>query len=262
MLVASTKIGFSGESSRSSAPSLFLEATQRKTVRTVEEILRDDPGVVEVQVVGTGAGHRRRPTEPVDADTPQCTVTFVISGVAEARGCRSAREPGLPGITCIVRAPAKSCSNAYPAFERFRYLRRGARCLEGTALRPGRPRLRRAAGAARYPRPPPAGLCKEKPNLRVPSGTEPRPGWRRLARPIGSQLFNWVDQETTLPHGHCPRAFFRTAVSKRRAARRLPPRRVRNIRFAHLRPRRRRTEELLHSMVIGRAPWRFILFCD
>ncbi len=34
----------------------------------------------------------------------------------------------------------------------------------------------------------------------------------------------------------------RTAVSKRRAARRLPPRRVRNIRFAHLHPRRRRTE--------------------
>ena len=42
------------------------------------------------------------------------------------------------------------------------------------------------------------------------------------------------------------------------AARRLPPRRVRNIRFAHLRPRRRRTEELLHSMVIGRAPGEII----
>ena len=72
--------------------SLFLEATQLKTVHTVEEILRDDPGVVEVQVVGTGAGHRRRPTEPVDADTPQCTVTFVISAVAETRRCRSALE--------------------------------------------------------------------------------------------------------------------------------------------------------------------------
>ena len=42
------------------------------------------------------------------------------------------------------------------------------------------------------------------------------------------------------------------------AARRLPPRRVRNIRFAHLRPRRRRTEELLHSMVFVRAPWEII----
>ena len=39
--------------------------------------------------------------------------------------------------------------------------------------------------------PPPAGLCKEKPNLRVSSGTSPRPGWRRLARPYGSQLFSW-----------------------------------------------------------------------
>ncbi len=32
-------------------------------------------------------------------------------------------------------------------------------------------------------------LCKEKPSPRVPSGTSPRPGWRRLARPYGSQLF-------------------------------------------------------------------------
>ena len=44
------------------------------------------------------------------------------------------------------------------------------------------------------------------------------------------------------------------------AARRLPPRRVRNIRFAQLRPRRRRTEELLHSMVIGRAPGEILPF--
>ncbi len=37
------------------------------------------------------------------------------------------------------------------------------------------------------------------------------------------------------------------------AARRLPPRRVRNIRFAHLRPRRRRTEKPLRPTVIDRA---------
>ena len=33
-------------------------------------------------------------------------------------------------------------------------------------------------------------LCKEKPNLRVPSGTAHRPGWRWLARLFESQLFN------------------------------------------------------------------------
>ena len=38
------------------------------------------------------------------------------------------------------------------------------------------------------------------------------------------------------------------------AVRRLPPRRVRNIRFAHLRPRRRRTEKPLRPTVSVRAP--------
>ncbi len=52
--------------------------------------------------------------------------------------------------------------------------------------------------------------------------------------------------------------FPRTAVSKRRAARRLPPRRVRNIRFAHLHPRRRRTEKPLRPTVSVRAPWEII----
>ena len=37
-------------------------------------------------------------------------------------------------------------------------------------------------------------------------------------------------------------------------ARRLPPRRVRNIRFAHLHPRRRRTEKPLRPIVIFRTP--------
>ncbi len=36
--------------------------------------------------------------------------------------------------------------------------------------------------------PPPAVLCKASSNLRVPSGTSPRPGWRRRARPTGPQL--------------------------------------------------------------------------
>ncbi len=47
-------------------------------------------------------------------------------------GAFSEKEP-RPTVT--VHAPAKSCSNAYPAFERFRYLRRGARCR--SALEPG-----------------------------------------------------------------------------------------------------------------------------
>ena len=38
--------------------------------------------------------------------------------------------------------------------------------------------------------PTPAVLCKEKPSLRVPSGIEPRPGWRGLAHSAGVQLFN------------------------------------------------------------------------
>ena len=31
-------------------------------------------------------------------------------------------------------------------------------------------------------------LCKEKPSPRVPSGTSPRPGWRRLAHSVGVQI--------------------------------------------------------------------------
>ncbi len=57
----------------------MLEATQLKAVRTVVEILRDDPGVVEVQVVGIAARSGRRPTEPVDADVIQRTVVRVAT---------------------------------------------------------------------------------------------------------------------------------------------------------------------------------------
>ena len=41
-----------------------------------------------------------------------------------------------------------------------------------------------------------------------------------------------VSRETTLPNSHCPRAFFHTAVSKRRAGRTPPPREARNSRYA------------------------------
>ncbi len=66
--------------------SLFLEATQRKTVRTVVAILRSEPGGVEVQEADNGAGHRRRPTVPVVADVTQCPKAFIVSCVAVARG--------------------------------------------------------------------------------------------------------------------------------------------------------------------------------
>ena len=69
------------------AEPLFLEATQLKTVRTVMAVLRADPIVVEVQEVGIGARNRRRPNVPAGADGIQCAVSFVMSGVAEARGC-------------------------------------------------------------------------------------------------------------------------------------------------------------------------------
>ena len=61
---------------------LFLEATQLKTVRTVTVALRADPSVAEAQVVGIAARSGRRPTEPVDADAIQRTV----GRVAVARG--------------------------------------------------------------------------------------------------------------------------------------------------------------------------------
>ena len=54
---------------------------------------------------------------------------------------QSRADRAIPTIS--GRAPAKSCSNAYPAFERFRYLRRGARGLR-------RLPLRRAGGASRH----------------------------------------------------------------------------------------------------------------
>ena len=46
----------------------------------------------------------------------------------------------------------------------------------------------------------------------------------------------------------------RNTASQRRAARRLPPRRVRNIRSAHLRPRRRRTEKPLRPRSLTAPP--------
>ena len=46
-------------------------------------------------------------------------------------------------------------------------------------------------------------LCKEKPSPRVPSGTSPRPGWRRLARPYRSQFPNWPTNARTPNPKNC-----------------------------------------------------------
>ncbi len=63
---------------------LFLEATQRKTVRTAIVVLRADPTVAEAQEVGIGARNRRRPAVPVAADAPQHT--GAVRAVARGRG--------------------------------------------------------------------------------------------------------------------------------------------------------------------------------
>ena len=55
-------------------PDKCLEATHLTTVRTVVAVLRGNPTVVEVQVVGIGAARRRRPAVPVLADVVQRTV--------------------------------------------------------------------------------------------------------------------------------------------------------------------------------------------
>ena len=57
----------------------MLEATQLKAVRTVVEVIRDDPAVIEVQVVAIAARGGRRPAEPVDADVIQRTVVRVAT---------------------------------------------------------------------------------------------------------------------------------------------------------------------------------------
>ncbi len=66
--------------------SLFLEATQLKTVPTANVVLRADPSVAEVQVVGTATPrrNRRRPDVPGAAGVIQRTVVSVA--VARGRG--------------------------------------------------------------------------------------------------------------------------------------------------------------------------------
>ncbi len=81
-------LGFSWQSSAVVFRLLFLEATQLKTVRTAVEMLRDDPDVVEVQVVGTATPrrNRRRPDVPGVADAVQ--QTGAVSAAARGRAAR------------------------------------------------------------------------------------------------------------------------------------------------------------------------------
>ena len=65
--------------------SLFLEATQLKTVCMVAAIIRDDFSIVKEQVecIGVVCRHRRRPVESVAADAPQRT--FAVAADARSR---------------------------------------------------------------------------------------------------------------------------------------------------------------------------------
>ena len=61
--------------------SLFLEATQRKTVPTVVAVIRADSSKMEIQAVGIGICEGRRPAESAGADVTQ----RAVMRVAEAR---------------------------------------------------------------------------------------------------------------------------------------------------------------------------------
>ena len=128
--------------------------------------------------------------------------------------------------------------------------------------------------------PTPAGFAKKNPAFGCRAAPGPAVG-RRLARAtlrvavvqLADQLSNHLLKKFGLaPPPEALRAWaLRPRDAEHRdwfspklgrvlpmAARRLPPRRVRNIRFAHLRPRRRRTEKPLRPTVSVRAPWEII----
>ncbi len=133
------------------------------------------------------AGRRQRAlqrkTQPSGAERHRAP-----PGVAEARALRrsavsqltdqfsGARPEKIAPPNSLCRAPAKSCSNAYPAFERFRYLRRGARCrsaLESWSWLGNKLRLPCAGGGptkakitpAKHPTGAPGGRCLPAPGI-------------------------------------------------------------------------------------------------
>ena len=68
---------------------LFLEATQLKTVRMVTTVLRVDSAEMKVQAVGNASRGERRPAEPIATDVTQRT--GAVTAAARGRG-RSALE--------------------------------------------------------------------------------------------------------------------------------------------------------------------------
>ena len=139
--------------------------------------------------------NRRRPAKPAVADSTQGTITSIAFGVAIARG-RAARH-AKAGAYFVIPPLALAFSHlATNRDQRSRgpdaspsggpqFSLRSMRNLPG--VQPEKLLLPSCG-------PTPAVLCKASSNLRVPSGTEPRPGWRRLARPYGSQFPNNTDQ--------------------------------------------------------------------
>ena len=67
-----------------------------------------------------------------------------------------------------------------------------------------------------------SGALQRKAQPSSAERTEPRPGWRRLARPKGSQLSYWPpnsrapDSKNYSAHGHRPRAWGNSSVSTHR----------------------------------------------
>ncbi len=110
-------------------------------------------------------------------------------------------------------------------------------------------------------------LCKEKPNLRVPSGTAHRPGWRWLARLFESQflyLLLYPQRKFGLTpfSEHCRLV---EADGRRHPRRKAGAARHTKAGFFLTRHRWRRPKNcsattLLQPTSIDHAPWRFILF--
>ena len=60
-----------------------------------------------------------------------------------------------------------------------------------------------------------SGLCGENPSFQVPSGTSPRPGWPRPARPYGVQIPNWPTNFRAPGPKNCSAPPLRPTVSVR-----------------------------------------------
>ena len=99
----------------------MLEATHLKAVRTVVEVIRDDPAVVEVQVVAIAARGSRRPAEPVDADVIQRAVVRVATArlplsktsglsIASRVGVSPLCETNEPGARVITNSLSRGVS--------------------------------------------------------------------------------------------------------------------------------------------------------